>query len=246
MELSIIIVNYKTPKLTKNCVASIKKYPPKVPYEVIVIDNSIDNIGFAKANNKGIRKAKGKYIFLLNSDTEVKKDAIKKLLRFAKENEDAGVVAPKLLNPDGSVQASAFRFPTIILTMREYWFGERNLLSKYVPTTKTVEVAVTAAFLITPGALEKVGLLNEKFFMFFEEFDYCRRVKATGLKVYYLASAEVVHIHGASGKDLTDWANQWRRLIPSSKIYHGVIKHYIIFFIMWTSQKWQKLLKILS
>lgn len=233
MELSIIIVNYKTPELTSQCVASIKKYPPKIKYEVIVIDNTFDNVGFAKGNNKGIKKAKGKYILLLNSDTEVKKDSIQKLWEFAKSHPNAGVVASRLLNADGSIQPSVFRFPTIWMAIRQYWFGEKNLLDKYIPTTPTVEVAVMAAFLITPKCLSKVGLLNEKYFMYFEDFDYCRRIKEAGLKIYYVPDAKVVHYHGASG------SSDWKRLIPGSIIYHGIVKHYILYFILWTGQKLQ-------
>ena len=247
MEISIIIVNYKTPKLTKACVESIKKNPPKVPYEIIVIDNSKNNIGFAAGNNKGIRKAMGKYILLLNSDTEVKKGAIDKLYEFAKGHPDAGAVVPKLLNPDGSTQPSCFRLPTLWLTIRQYWFGEKGLLDKYVPaishqSSAIVEEAVMAAYLITPTALKKVGLLDERYFFYFEDFDYARRIKNARLKIYYLSDPEVVHHHGASGKNLVGWENQWRRLIPGSKVYHGFLGHHIIRIAMWISQKWEKLI----
>lgn len=227
MELSIIIVNYKTPKLTKKCVESIKKFPPKFSYEVIVIDNSTDNVGFAMGNNKGIRKAKGKYILLLNSDTEVKKNSLDKLIRFAKKRSDAGAVAPRLLNEDGSVQPSCFNFPTIISSSE-----------KYAPqNTQVVDIAVMAAFLITPKCLKKVGLLDEKYFMYFEDFDYCRRIKKFGLKVYYLVDSEVTHIHGASG-------GVNKSLIESAKKYYGVVGYYTQTFILWLAQKCQKLLKL--
>jgi GT2 family glycosyltransferase len=244
MDLTIIIVNFKTPLTTKACVDSIKKYPPEAPYEIIVIDNSQDNVGFAAGNNKGIKKAKGKYILLLNSDTLVKEGSINKLLEFAEKHRDAGAVVPKLLNPDGSAQPSVFKFPTIWRAVRQYWFGEKGLLEKYVPDKEVVEMAVMAAFLITPACLKKVGLLNEKYFMYFEDFDYARRIKKADLKIYYLSDSEVVHHHGASGKDIADIKNQWRRLIPSSKIYHGLIGHYLINSIIYLGQKWQKLLNI--
>ena len=178
---------------------------------------------------------------LLNSDTEVKKDSIQKLWEFAQDHPDAGVVASRLLNPDGSIQPSAYRLPTIWMAIRQYWFGEKNLFDKYIPKTPTVEVAVMASFLITPICFKKVGLLNEKYFMIFEDFDYCRKVKEVGLKIYYEPKSEVIHYHGESGKNLADKENQWRRLIPGSIIYHGVAKHYILYFILWTGQKFQKL-----
>src|SRR5258708_1301813 len=113
MDVSVIIVNFNTDKLVRDCVLSIKKNTKKVKYEIIIIDNSRDNRGFAKANNIGIKKAKGKYILLLNSDTVVKPLAIDKLFEFAEKHDDAGVVVPRLLNTDGTIQPSVFRFPTI-------------------------------------------------------------------------------------------------------------------------------------
>jgi GT2 family glycosyltransferase len=210
----------------------------------LLIKNN-ENFGFSKAVNQGIRKAKGKYVLLLNSDTKVKKDALSKLLEFAKKNIDAGVVGLKLLELDGKkVQPSCFNFPTIGKAMRQYWLGKKGLLEKFAPEGKDsqeVDAVVGAAFLITPKTLKKVGLLDERYFMYFEDIDYCRRVWRSGLKVYYLPSAQVIHIHGASGKDIGDL--QKKRLIESSKIYHGVAKHYLLNFIIWSGQKWEKFLK---
>lgn len=267
MEISVIIVSFNTKKLTLATIESLYKEASDLDFEIIAIDNNSQdgsvemlrrcsknsnfkliendkNMGFAFANNQGIKIAKGKYIFLLNSDTVVKKGALQKLLAFAKKHFDAGVVGPKLLNADGSVQPSVLRFPTIINAIKEYWFGQKWLFEKYAPkANRPVEVdsAVGAAFLITPEALKKVGKLDEKYFFYFEDIDYCKRTKEAGLKVYYLPDAEIIHYHGASGKKVADVSNQWRRLIPSSKLYHGVIKHYLLFLIMWLGQKWQKL-----
>ena len=252
MEISIVIVNYNTPELTLSCIESIRKNPPDVLYEIIVIDNGSSgsqlfanklyrlirdqsNLGFAKANNQGIKEARGKYILLLNSDTKVKKGAVEKLVEFAEANVDAGAVGAKLLNVDGSPQGSAFRFPTVFRAIQQYWLGKEGLLDKYVPSKnipQEVESLSMAAFLITPEALKKVGLLDEKYFMYFEDLDYCRRIQESGLKVYYLPESEVVHVHGASGKGVADAANQWRRLIPSSIKYHGWLRHQIINFII--------------
>ncbi len=236
MDVSIIIVNFNTERLVKDCIASIKRNTKKVKYEVIVIDNSIDNRGFAKANNIGIAKAKGKYVLLLNSDTVVKSGAIDKLYEFAENHFDAGVVAPKLLNTDGSVQASAFRLPTITRAIRQYFFGSKGFLDKYVPETETIEVAVMAAFLITPKALREVGMLNEKYFMYFEDLDYCKRVIGSGLNIYYLPSAEVIHIHGASG-------GKNKYLVESAKKYFGIVQYYIYTLVLWLGQKWEKVVQ---
>lgn len=269
-DASAVIVSYNTKDLTLQAIESVANDSPKLKKEIIVVDNGSsdgsvaairkfqssnskiqirlienrDNLGFAKANNQGIKAAKGNYIFLLNSDAEVKKNTIKKLISFAQKKKDAGVVVPKLLNPDKSEQASVFRLPTISLAIRQYWLNEKGLLDKYIPAgnnAQEVEAAVMAAFLITPRALKEVGPLDERYFMYFEDLDYCRKIKKAGFKIYYLPNALAIHHHGASGKKLAKKDDQWRRLIPSSKIYHGALKHYLFNFILWSGQKWQKL-----
>lgn len=261
MDLSIIIVNYNTKDLTLACVDSILKCNPKLTYEIILVDNgSTDgsaelfhkiqgnklrvilhqkNLGFSKANNSGIKKALGQYILLLNSDTEIKRGTLEALVEFAKHTPSVGIVAPRLLNSDGSLQASAFRLPTPKLAFQEYWLGKK-VYEKYVPRViKPIEVeaVVAAAILITPQAINRAGLLDERYFMYFEDLDYCRKVRAVGLKIYYLPEVEVIHHHGASGKSLATQGDQWKRLIPSSKLYHGTFKHYLINGIIWSGQK---------
>lgn len=271
-DISIIIVSFNTKKLTLQAINAVLKDGPGYKKEVIVVDNGShdgsvaaisklktqnsklnlkiiendDNLGFAKANNQAIRIAKGKYIFLLNSDTKIKKGAFKNLIEFAEKKHDAGVVVARLLNADGSLQGSCFHFPTIRNAILQYWFDKAGLFDKYAPKGKNpveVEAAVGAAFLITPKALKKVGKLDERYFFYMEDLDYCKRVGNTGLKVYYLPAAEIYHYHGASGKNLADEANQWRRQIPSSKIYHGLLKHYLLTAILWLGQKKQSLLQ---
>lgn len=255
MDLSIIIVNYNTKDLLISCIDSILKSNPKVSFEIIVVDNaSTDgssewlekvhggkirsilhkkNLGFSKANNSGIKKAVGQYLLLLNSDTEVKRGAIDTLVEFAKHTPGTGAVGSKLLNPDGSTQASVFRLPTLARTIQQYWLGKKHLLDKYAPhgeKPSLVESVVGASMLITPRARKEVGMLEERYFMYFEDLDYCRKLFQAGLKVYYHPESEVYHLHGASGGK-SDY------LVASSKIYHGILKYYLIWFVMWTGQK---------
>jgi len=268
MEVSIIIINWNTKELVLSCVESVYKSISKLSFEVIVVDNgsqdgSVEalkklrfknlkiisnekNLGFAKANNIGITIAKGKYILLLNSDTEVKKRVIDKMVEFGKGKDDVGVVGAKLLNKDGSLQESVFNLPTLTRVVRQYWFGQKGLLDKLSPKGEQpveVEAVVGAALLITPRARKEVGILSEKYFMYFEDLDYCRRVRKAGMKVYFLPSAEIYHYHGASGRKIINNGEQWRRLVPSSKAYHGAIQHYLIWYVMWTGQKFGKLVK---
>ena len=256
MKLSIIIVNYNTKDITLDCLISIDRFPVDGKFEVIVVDNastdnSIDsfeklrvknyklkvikndyNSGFSKANNIGIKSASGEYIFLLNSDTRVLKNSINELMDFAQTHKNVGIVAPKLLNGDNTAQPSVFKLPTLARTIRQYWLGEAKLTDKYVPQDSSpvsIEAAVGAALLFTPAGRKKAGLLDERYFMYFEDFDYCRKARAKGLKIYYLPSAKIIHIHGASG---VSSLAQRDRLIASSKIYHGVLGYYLLTLII--------------
>jgi GT2 family glycosyltransferase len=260
LDVSIIIVSYNTKELTAAAIKSVQKSKSQYLYEIIVIDNastdgSVEklelfgtaikliknktNFGFSKANNQGISIAKGKYIFLLNSDAELKSKCIDKLINFACEHKDAGAIVPQLLNADGSPQESVFKLPTLKNAILQYWFGQKGLYGQYVPEgqiPQKVESAVMAAFMITPYNLKKSPKLNEKYFMYFEDLDYCRQIQKNGLSIYYIPDAKVIHHVGKSGTKISDSENQWRRLVPSSKIYHGVLNHYLIWFVMRTSQ----------
>lgn len=274
--LSIVIVNLNTKDLTIGCIRSIEKEAGSLKFEVLLTDNGSNdgsvealqqiqsekfwknrftlilndsNTGYGKANNQGIKKAKGKYILLLNNDTVVHKNALQKLVEFAERTPDAGVVGSKLLNIDGTLQMSCFHFPTIINAIKEYWLGKKGLFDKFAPTDEipvTVDSVVGAVFLITPEARKKVGILDERYFAYFEDIDYCRQTWKNGLKVYYLPDSIITHYHGATFKKLANESERWKKLIPSSKVYHGLINHYIIFVVMWLGQKWQKFLKILN
>jgi GT2 family glycosyltransferase len=261
MKISIIIGNYNTCKLTSECIRSIFKYPPKYSFEVIVVDDAspdgsgmklkelerdykklkvilnMKNQGFVGTNNKALRISKGDYKLLLNSDTVVKFDSINNLVIFADNTKDAGVVGSRLLNLDGSIQESCYNFPTL-----------SNVINykKFSPTgggPTVVDAVVGAAFLITPSAYKLIGGLNTKYISYFEDLDYCREVYRNGLKVYYLPESIVIHYHGESFKQLSNLENQWKKLIPSSIAYHGVLKHYLLFLVSWT---WQKLNRLLT
>jgi len=259
LDLSIIIVNYNTKKLLQGCLKSVFKNSQGLKIEVVVVDNgstdgSVEylkkqknvrlvenkkNFGFAKANNQGIKIAVGKYIFLLNSDTIIRSKALSKLVKFAEKSNDVGGVAPRLLNSDGSIQASCFRFPSLRGAVEEFWFGKRGSFSKYFPETSqpvAVDAVVGAALLLPRETISKIGFLDERYFMYFEDFDYCQRIKKAGLKLYYLPGAVITHLHGASGRRMKNRPSQW--LTESSKTYHGFLGHYLINFIIWSSQKY--------
>ena len=268
-KLSIIIASYNTRDITLEAVRSIIDSKPKSDFEIIIVDDgSVDgsievlqqlaksnkkikvlfnkqNLGYVRTNNRGIKKTKGRYILLLNSDTIVKEKALDNLIEFAEKHDDAGVIGSRLFNIDNSLQPSCYHFPTIKNAILEYLLGKKGLFEKYAPRgnlPSKVDAVVGAAFLITPQALKKVGMLNEKYRSYFEDIDYCRSVWKKGLKVYYLPTSEIIHHEGASFKKLAGEKDRWKKLIPSSKIYHGIIKHCIINFIIWSGQKCEKFL----
>jgi len=200
------------------------------------------NQGFAKANNQGLKIAKGDYLLLLNSDTEVRPGTLQKLEEFAQNRPQAGVVGAKLLNPDGSIQPSVYHFPTIWRAIKEYWFGLKGSYEKYAPMIEKevgVEAVTGAAMLIPRGTIEKIGYLDERYFMYFEDLDYCRRVRRAGLKVFYLPTAEILHCHGQSAVKAGPKAYQY--LLQSSKIYNGRLKYNLLTLIIGFGQKWQKI-----
>lgn len=260
MNLSIVIVSYNTKELLRRCLESVIQ-----DTEIIVVDNGSsdrssemvkkefpeveliknkNNFGFAKANNQGIKIARGKYVLLLNSDTEVKPGTLERLMEFVGKHPKMGVVGLRLLNSDESIQQSVYHFPTILGAIREFWLGQKGVYEEYVPEGNQpveVEAVVGAAMLIPKKVFDKVGLLDERYFMYFEDLDFCRRLKRAGLKVFYLPTAKIIHHHGASGREIPRETRKW--LTESSKIYHGVVKHYLINFIIWSGQKWQRFLE---
>jgi len=264
MDLSIIIPSFNTKKLLKECIDSIRKNKDGLKIEIIVADNASsdgsvemvrkefskiklieneENLGFAKAVNQGIKRAKGDHILLLNSDVIVKSGALKEMLNFAERHPLAGIIGGKLVGPEGSIQASVYHFPTISRAVREFWFGQKDVYQKYAPQVDKpaiVDAVTGAAMLIPKKIIDEVGLLDERYFMYFEDLDYCRRVKKDGYRTYYLPQVEFVHYHGASGKGIPELTHQW--LVQSSKLYNGLLKYYLLTLIIWLGQKWQKIL----
>lgn len=265
MELSIIIPSFNTKELLKQCLRSIYNLQFTINnYEIIVVDNgSTDNSveylkkisdgekiqailldqnwGFAGAVNRGIKKARGRFLLLLNSDTQVQKETLKKAIEFAQKHPQA-IIGLQLVNLDGSIQPSVYRFPSIEGAIKEFWLGKKDSYQKYYPKSqKAIKVdAITgAAMLIPKKVIKKIGLFDEKYFFYFEDLDYCRRAKKMGIEVYYLPSARVFHYHGATGKEMPEITHQW--LVESSKKYNGLAKYYSLTSIIWLGQKWQKL-----
>jgi hypothetical protein len=265
VKLSIGIVNYKTPELTRNLLKSIYSQPEETvkDLEIILLDNASDdgcgemvekefpqvkfiqnweNNGFAGGYNQTIDYSRGEYYLMLNSDIEVLPGSLDKILKIEERMEGDSVLAGKLFLPDGEVQKSCFNLPTLGGAIKEYFFGAKGAYSMYLPKgskeTK-VEGAVMASFLIPWKIINKVGKLKEGSFMYFEDIEYCRRLKKAGVPVYFCPQSTFNHHHGASSKKIgLDKAQQFLR--KGAIYYHGRIKYALLWFILWAGQKFPR------
>lgn len=171
-----------------------------------------DNRGFPAANNQGIAVAEGRYVLLLNPDTEVVGNALETLVTFADAHLDVAIVGPQLLNPDGTVQSSRRRLPTLLTAVFESTWLEpwapRHLLEHYRVSDQPDDVIqdvdwiTGAAMLARREAIEGVGLLDEGFFMYSEELDWCKRFLEAGWRVVYLPAAQIIHHVGKSSEQV--------------------------------------------
>ncbi len=178
--------------------------------QVKLIANSF-NAGFAKANNQAIKLSSGQYVLLLNPDTRLTDDSLLKLLDFVKQQPAPCLAGPKLLYADGSLQPSVRRFPSfsdqfLILLKLHNFFPQLAPLRRYYMQGFTyqkvteVEQLMGAAILVPREIFDRVGLLDEKFWLLFEEVDFCYRVKSAGYKIYFYPLAQVIHHKGRSFK----------------------------------------------
>lgn len=225
MELSVIIVNWNTKELLLEAVRSIYDNAPHFPFEVIVVDNGSrdgspqalrgafphvhlienqENLGFARAVNQAMEVAKGRYLLLFNSDARALPETIEPLWRFMEERPDAAIAGPQLLDPDGTKQNSIAPFPSLateLLNKRFLRFllptrfpGKEREYSHPIP----VDSLVGACMMVRRKAVEEVGGLDEGYFLFLEETDWCWRMWERGWKVYFVPQAKAVHLQGGS------------------------------------------------
>lgn len=229
-KLSIIVVSYNTREYLKECLDSIYRTKSVsasvIECEIIVVDNASEdgsaqmvkknfpavdlivneqNLGFAAANNQGIKRAKGRYILLLNPDTVVLDDALEKMTDFMDAHPELGISSCQLLNEDKSVQPTGGYFPDLLRVFAWMFFlDDLPLISGFFPSYHPHPSFyqrerqldwVTGAFLfIRKKVVKRIGLLDEDFFMYVEEVDYCFRAKQAGFKVFFWPQVEVIHL----------------------------------------------------
>lgn len=229
--VSLVIVSWNTRALLLDALAAVLPLAP-VRGEVLVVDNaSADgsaeavearfpevrvirnerNLGFAGGVNIGLRAAREDYVLLLNSDTLVRGDAIAQLLAYAETHLGAGIVGPRVLNEDGSLQESRFRFPSLLnlFLAASYLYqlfphsprlNRERLGGADTSRPGPVDAVSGCCFLMRRELLERVGLLDEAFFMYAEETDLCWRARQAGYEVHYAPVGEIVHLGGGSSR----------------------------------------------
>ena len=227
-DVSVIIINYKTPELLLQCIDSLYKYEDSSQFEIIVLDNDSQdnsvslvrkkypdiilieapaNFGFAKGNNIAVKASTSAYLFFLNSDTILTAPVLAQLIANLKSSPAASLVAPRLLNEDKSVQASVFKFPTVMRAVFESLF----LVSIFPASTlfgdyrnfdykkpMAVDYVSGACFLMQKSLFEQVNGFDESFFMYAEEADMMLRLAKLGYQCYYHPVGDIIHLGGAS------------------------------------------------
>lgn len=206
--LSIIIVDFKSGKYLDSCLSSIGK---NENWETIVVDNNKNNIGYGAGCNKGARTAKGKYLLFLNPDTEILSDSLKYMIDYLEDNPEIGVLGPRLYNSrDKDRQLSFCRFPGPLTSMfvfsplKNFWkenpFWKRYIYSKKMNSEEPIEVDTIsgAAIMVKKDVFKKVNGFDEKFFLYFEENDLCKRIKKLKKKIVFYPDAGIVHFGGKS------------------------------------------------
>lgn len=201
LKIEVIVVDNAS---TDNSAEMIKQNFDKVK----LIRNS-KNVGFAAANNQAITKVKGEFVLLLNPDTVVLDGAIDNVVAFARQNKQAAVVGCRVLNPDGTMQRTCSMFPSALNIMlsstylykifpRSRFFGRELMTWWDRSDVREVDVVSGCFMLVRREAIEKVGLMDEEFFLYAEETDWCYRFKRAGWKLLFMPDAEIIHYGGAS------------------------------------------------
>lgn len=277
MKLSIIIVSYNTQKLLKQCLGSIYQDLPQ-NYEIIMIDNASEdnsvsivqkkyprvriiknkhNLGFTQANNQGITQAKGEYLLLLNSDTIASISALDQMVQFLDKNPQIGLLAPKLLNPDGTIQQNGGGLPNLInIFAWQFFLDEIPLLThffqpyqqespEYYTHTRQTGWVSGAAMMLRSSLVKKIGGLDENIFMYAEDIDICIRANQAKSQVWIYSPAEITHIGHASGSQEKAIIGEYNGLkyifqkhypnqaaVISSILYYGASFRTLIFTII--------------
>jgi len=221
---SIVIVTYNSAAHIENCIHSIMKNIDISNYEIIIVDNcstdetvniirkynnvvltvNSQNYGFATANNKGFKIARGEYVIVLNPDVNFTSETnVMKMLEYFKETRDTGIIAPKLYYRNGDVQENARSFPNILVLLirglklenrfRRYKFYNKKVGNSNPEIVKNVDWVIGAFFIIQRKLLVELNYFDPKYFMYYEDADLCLRAAKKGYRVIYYPFVSAIH-----------------------------------------------------
>ncbi len=279
-DLSIIIVSWNVAELLKACLQSITQSPlGEYTLEIIVVDsastdNSVQmvqnqfpqakllpqnaNLGFSRCNNIGMQAATGRYIFLLNPDTEIVDETLVQMIAYMDANPTVGILGPHTLNTDGTTQSTRRRFPTLAVGFIEStWlqhFAPKSLLDRYYAAdvaddaVSDVDWVQGSALLARRDIYTQIGGLDEGYVMYSEEMDWCKRAKTAGWRVMYFGKADIVHHGGKSSEQVTARKHihfQESKLRYFRK-FHGLLPAQALRLFLLTSYLWQIVLESLK
>jgi GT2 family glycosyltransferase len=245
-DISICIVSYHTRDLLHDCLSSIYKTVDSLSFEIVIVDNHSEdgtvemlcsefpnvrllvndhNAGYTRPNNQAIRESKGRYIVLLNPDTLVKPNTFVELLKFLETHSEVGIVGPKVLNRDGTMQKQCRRSEARPWDSFCYFSGLSRLFphdkrfAGYLMTyldedlTHEAEAVSGSCMMIRRRVIEQIGYQDENFFAYQEDTDYCRRARLVGWKVFYNPSAQIIHYGGEGGSSVQPFRSivEWHR-----------------------------------
>jgi GT2 family glycosyltransferase len=250
-ELSILLVTYNHRDFVPTCLHSVLSGTGSTPFEIIAVDNrsgdgtgslirrlfpqvrlieNRKNLGFARAANQAFRESRGDFLLLLNPDIQVLPGAIEKMIAYLRQNETAGVVLPKLVNPDGSLQYSCRTFchPLTLFFRRAplgWLFSDHPSVRRHLmmdwdhEDTQEVDWGLGACMLIRRKAVNDDWLMDERYFLYFEDIDLCFSLKRAGLKIVYYPEAVLVHHHLRQSAEGLISRAKWEHLKSLVKFY---------------------------
>lgn len=259
-DISVIVVTWNAKEYTLGCLASLRDKPGSPDVEIIVVDNAssdgtaeaiaerfpsvrlirnAQNLGFAKANNQGLKVSRGRYVCLVNSDVVVPEDCLSRLLAYMDANPDIGLLGPRMLTPKGEVGYSVMRFPTAWNTLCcALGFSGFMMKEFNYNHTHDVEVLTGWFWVARRSALAQVGGLDEQFFMYGEDIDWSQRFHNAGWRVVYCAEVEALHYGGASSKNAPArfYIEMRRANLQYYQKYHGLLSRFAYSLAVWSHE----------
>ncbi|MGR3317858.1 MAG: glycosyltransferase family 2 protein, partial [Candidatus Anammoxibacter sp.] len=260
-DVAFIIVTWNARDLLLDCLDSLFKQVTLIDYEVFVVDNGSkdgtveavrqkfgsvniiankENVGFAAANNQGLKEMSSRYAVLLNSDTIVLGGVFAKLVKFLDEHPDVAVVGPQLINKDGSKQNCFHNFPSLVIEVVGLGLLKSFFPDKYPSKRRNYDEPLEtdsilgACLMVRKEVVEQIGYMDDGYFFFLEETDWCFRMRNAGWKVYHIPDVKIVHLHGESTKKklpVATWIEYYRSNYRFFRKNFGVLPLTVVVFV---------------